>query len=139
MNAICVNNLVKKNKKGVQALNGLNLTVGEGEIFSLLGPNGSGKSTLINILTTYLQPTSGLITLFGEDIYDNPSKTRAGISCVSQQLSIDTHLTLSENMLFQSKLYKVPKYEATKRMKTLISCFGLEKFLKFLSLSTLGE
>lgn len=130
MTAIRSENLIKKYKNGVQALNGLNLTVKEGEIFSLLGENGAGKSTLIHILTTYLAPTSGLVTMFGKDIYREAPEIRTQISCVSQRTSIDTHLSLTENMMFQSKLYKVPKVEARKRMETLIDCFGLERYLK---------
>ncbi|WP_195465125.1 ATP-binding cassette domain-containing protein [Faecalispora jeddahensis] len=131
MIAICVNDLVKKYKSGVQALNGLTLTVKEGEIFSLLGQNGAGKSTLINVLTTYLRPTSGTVTMFGKDAYREATEIRSKISCVAQRTSIDTHLSLTDNMIFQSKLYKVSKSEATKRMEMLISCFGLEKYLKY--------
>lgn len=130
MIAIRSENLIKKYKNGIQALNGLNLTVKEGEIFSLLGENGAGKSTLIHILTTYLAPTSGLVTMFGKDIYREAPEIRTQISCVSQRTSIDTHLSLTENMMFQSKLYKVPKVEARKRMETLIDCFGLGRYLK---------
>lgn len=130
MTAIRTENLIKKYKNGVQALNGLNLAVKEGEIFSLLGQNGAGKSTLINILTTYLAPTSGLVTMFGKDIYQEAAEIRTQISCVAQRTSIDTHLSLTENMMFQSKLYKVPKAEARNRMETLIACFGLERYLK---------
>lgn len=131
MAAISVKDLVKKYKNGVQALDGLTLTVNEGEIFSLLGPNGAGKSTLINVLTTYLRPTSGSVIMFGKDIYREAAAIRAQISCVAQRTSIDSHLSLTENMMFQSKLYKVPKQEAQKRMETLISCFGLERYLKY--------
>lgn len=131
MAAIRVENLVKKYKNGVQALDGLTLTVNEGEIFSLLGPNGEGKSTLINILTTYLCPTSGSVTMLGKDIYHEAASIRTQISCVAQRTSIDTYLSLTENMMFQSKLYKVLKAQAQKRMKTLISCFGLESYLKY--------
>jgi len=53
MFVICVKDVVKKYKNGVSALNGISLSIREGEIFSLLGENGAGKSTLINILTTY--------------------------------------------------------------------------------------
>ena len=131
MAAICVENLVKTYRSGVQALNGLSLSVAEGEIFSLLGPNGAGKSTLINILTTYLRPTSGAVTMFGKDIYRDAAEIRAHISCVAQRTSIDTHLSLTENMMFQSKLYKVPKADAKKRLETLVSSFGLERYLKY--------
>ncbi len=131
MVAICIENLVKKYKNGIQALNGLSLSVNKGEIFALLGQNGAGKSTLINILTTYLRPTSGNVDMFGKDIYREAATIRTLISCVAQRTSIDTHLSLKENMMFQSRLYKVPKTEAQKRMKTLISCFGLERYLKY--------
>ena len=63
MYAIEVSKAVKKYKNGVQALDQLSLSVEEGQIFSLLGQNGAGKSTLIRILTTYLRPTAGKITM----------------------------------------------------------------------------
>ncbi len=131
MTAIGVKDLVKTYKNGVQALNGLTLTVNEGEIFSLLGPNGAGKSTLINVLATFLRPTSGSVILFGKDAAQEAAAIRTQIACVAQRTSIDSHLSLTENMMFQSKLYRVPKPEAQKRMKTFISCFGLERYLKY--------
>ncbi|WP_088186678.1 ABC transporter ATP-binding protein [Desulfosporosinus sp. FKA] len=128
---ICVKDLIKKYNNGVQALDGLSLTVNEGETFSLLGQNGAGKSTLINILTTYLRPTSGSVIMFGKDVCHEAAATRSQISCVAQRTSIDSHLSLTENMMFQSKLYKVPKMDARRRMETLISCFGLEQYLNY--------
>ena len=68
MYAIKVHNLSKTYKNGIQALSGLNIQVKSGEIYSLLGENGAGKSTLIKILTTFLKPTSGNITMLGKDI-----------------------------------------------------------------------
>lgn len=72
MHAIQVDHVVKRYKNGVQALNGLSLSVKEGEIFSLLGQNGAGKSTLIRILTTYLCLTAGEIEMMGKDIKKMP-------------------------------------------------------------------
>jgi ABC-2 type transport system ATP-binding protein len=131
MPTICVENLVKEYKNGVQALDGLSLTVERGEIFSLLGQNGAGKSSLINVLTTYLHPTSGNVIMLDKDIYHEAAEIRTQIACVAQRTSIDMHLSLMENMMFQSKLYKVPKVEAKQRMETLIACFGLEHYLKY--------
>jgi len=131
MPTIHVQNLVKQYKNGVQALNGLNLTVESGEIFSLLGQNGAGKSTLIHILTTYLRPTSGTVTIFNKDLYHGAAIIRSGIACATQRTSIDTHLSLTENMMFQSRLYKVPAAEAKQRMKNLIACFSLERYMKY--------
>ena len=131
MYAIQVDNAVKQYENGVQALNGLSLSVKEGEIFSLLGQNGAGKSTLIRILTTYLCPTAGEITMMGKDIYKDTAVIRSQIACVAQQTSIDTYLSLEENMMFQSRLYKIPKAEARRRMEKLISDFGLSQNRKY--------
>lgn len=131
MYAIEVHNVQKSYKNGVQALNGLNLTVKESEIFSLLGQNGAGKSTLISILTTYLKPNTGKITMLGKDVLKDSGEIRSTIACVAQRTSIDTHLSLEENMMFQARLYKIPKNEARKRMSTLIDEFELGQYLKY--------
>lgn len=131
MTAICVEDLKKTYRNGVQALKGISLSVQTGEIFTLLGENGAGKSTLINILTTYLRPTNGNACMLGKDLYKNAAEIRAEIACVAQRTSIDTHLSLTENMMFQSKLYKIPTTVATERMKSLIAAFGLERYIKY--------
>ena len=131
MYAIETENIIKQYKNGVQALSGLSLSVKAGEIFSLLGENGAGKSTLIRILTTYIRPTSGKVTMLGRNIYTDAAWVRSQIACVAQQTSIDTHLSLEENMLFQSRLYKIPKAEAKKRTEKLITDFGLERYRKY--------
>ncbi|MGL6200495.1 MAG: ATP-binding cassette domain-containing protein [Lachnospiraceae bacterium] len=130
MPAICIENMEKTYRNGVQALKGISLTVENGEIFTLLGENGAGKSTLINILTTYLRPTSGQAYMFGKDLYHDAPEIRAKIACVAQRTSIDTHLSLTENMMFQSRLYKIPSSVAADRMKTLIGAFGLDRYLQ---------
>lgn len=138
MYAIETENIIKQYKNGVQALSGLSLSVKAGEIFSLLGENGAGKSTLIRILTTYLRPTSGEAAMLGKNIYTEAARIRSQIAYVAQQTSIDTHLSLEENMLFQSRLYRIPKAEARKRMEKLISGFGLERYRKYPVLSYSG-
>jgi ABC-2 type transport system ATP-binding protein len=131
MFAIEVENLIKQYKNGVKALDGLSLHVNRGEIFSLLGQNGAGKSSLINILTTYLSKTSGSVTVLGLDIEKDPASIREQIACVAQRTSIDAHLSMEENMMFQSRLYKVNSSTAKKRMKDLIQCFELQHYLKY--------
>lgn len=138
MTVIYIEALEKTYRNGIQALTGISLSVQAGEIFTLLGENGAGKSTLINILTTYLRPTNGNACMLGKDLYKNAAEIRAEIACVAQRTSIDTHLSLTENMMFQSKLYKIPKTEATERMKTLIAAFDLEQYRKYPVLSYSG-
>lgn len=131
MYAVQAEHVVKQYKNGVQALSGLTLSVRQGELFSLLGQNGAGKSTLIRILTTYLKPTSGAVTMFGRDICREAAAIRREVACVSQQTSIDTYLSLEENMLFQSRLYKIPKPAARDRMELLIDAFGLSGYRNY--------
>ncbi|MCC0640096.1 MULTISPECIES: ABC transporter ATP-binding protein [unclassified Clostridioides] len=131
MLAIEINNLVKQYKNGVRALNALSFSVKTGEIFSLLGPNGAGKSSLINILTTFYKPTAGNVTMLGKDLINNPSWIRTQIACVAQQVSIDEHLSLMENMIFQSKMYKVEPQVAKERINSLIEKFELTSYLKY--------
>ena len=131
MYAIQTQNTVKKYKNGVQALNGINISVKTGEIFSLLGQNGAGKSTLIKILTTYLKPTSGKVIMFDQDIHNQTDVVRSTIACVAQQTSIDTHLSLEENMMFQSRLYKIPKAKAKEKIEELIRDFELEQYRNY--------
>lgn len=138
MRAIEVEKLVKQYKNGVKALDHLSLAVNGGEIFSLLGPNGAGKSSLINILTTYYKPTSGRVTMLGRDVYKEPAWIRAQIACVAQQISIDAHLSLMENMMFQSRLHKVDGQTAKKRINALIDSFGLSGYLKYPTASYSG-
>lgn len=131
MEIIKVKHLTKTYKNGVQALDDLFLTVKRGEVFTLLGKNGSGKSTLINILTTFLTPTSGDVTILNKDIRKGAAEIRKQIGCVAQSPSIDRYLSLEQNLLFQSKIYKVPMKEAKNRMKQLIKCFELETYTKY--------
>lgn len=131
MDAIQALAVSKKYKNGVQALDGFCFNVREGEIFSLLGENGAGKSTLIRLLTTYLKPDSGRVQMLGKDLCRDAAAIRPQIACVSQQTSIDTYLSLEENMMFQSRLYRISRAEAKQRMEKLIGDFGLQSYRKY--------
>lgn len=131
MYAIKTKGLKKQYKHGLLALQDMNIEVKQGEIFTLLGKNGAGKSTLIKILTTYLQPDEGSAVILGKDVIKEAAAIRSRIACVAQQISIDMHLSLKENMMFQSKLYHIPKKESFKRMKRLIETMGLEAYADY--------
>lgn len=131
MFAIETDNIIKKYKNGICALNGLSINVKYGEIYCLLGNNGAGKSSLINILTTYYTPSSGKVKILEKELYENNSWIRKQISCVSQKISVDEHLSLMENMLFQSRLYEINTNEAKKRISELIDIFSLSDFVNY--------
>jgi len=138
MQAIHVDKLIKQYKNGVRALDELSLNVQGGEIFTLLGPNGAGKSSLINILTTYFKPTSGNVEMLGKDLSKEPAWIRTQIACAAQHISIDEHLSLMENMVFQSRLYKADRQVARERINSLIDSFELSGYLKYPTASYSG-
>ncbi|HPO26205.1 MAG TPA: ATP-binding cassette domain-containing protein [Petrotogaceae bacterium] len=131
MYTIQTQDLSKTYKNGVNALNSLNIQVKEGEVFSLLGPNGAGKSSLIKILTTQCLATKGKAFILGIDTQKNPSSIRPLISCVSQSISIDSHMSLKENFIFQARLYQLDNKTINQRMKLLIESFELSDYVKY--------
>lgn len=129
MDAITITNLNRIYPNGKQALKDLILEVKENEIFALLGENGSGKTTLLNILTTYHPYQHGSIRIFGNELKDHTAETRSMIACVAQHTSIEDHLTVVENLRFQSRLCKMNKETANRRIKQLVEDFGLQDYL----------
>ena len=79
-----IHDLVKRYGKKL-ALDGISMTVGEGEIVGFLGPNGAGKSTTMNILTGYLSSTSGEVKIDGLDILDDPTEAKKRIGFLPEQ------------------------------------------------------
>lgn len=108
------------------AVDGVNITVGQGEIFGLLGPNGAGKSTIISILCTIMKPTSGTAIVNGYDIIRQPSLVRKSIGIVFQDPSVDDRLTGKENLEMHADLYGVPESEKK---------YQIEKVLELVELS----
>ncbi|HFD6749713.1 TPA: ATP-binding cassette domain-containing protein [Enterococcus faecium] len=129
MDAISIRKLTKTYTDRKSALNEFGLSVKQGEIFSLLGSNGAGKTTLINILTTFLKPTSGMIQILGKDLENNTQHIRSNIACVAQHVSTDDNLTLAENMKFQGGLYGLEKEKTKERINQLVDIFNLSEYI----------
>lgn len=91
---------VHKRFKGLSALEGINVEVKEGDIYGLIGPNGAGKTTLINVITSYLKPTSGSIFFRGRDITNKKVHqiARRGIARTFQNICLFDAMTVFENV-----------------------------------------
>lgn len=131
MEIIQINNLIKNYKNREKVLDIEKLIIKQGEIFSLLGPNGAGKSTLINILTTYLNYNGGEVKISGKDLIKESQEIRKEIACVAQNISIDEHLSLEENLIFQGELYGIAKNELKNRAEIFIHEFDLEEYREY--------
>jgi ABC-2 type transport system ATP-binding protein len=98
-----------KNYGKITAVNDLEISIEEGEIFGLLGPNGAGKTTIIKMLATLLEPTSGTATVNGFDIKKQPARVRESIGIIFQEPSSDELLTGYENIKLYAMMYGLPK------------------------------
>jgi ABC-2 type transport system ATP-binding protein len=108
------------------AVDAIDISMAEGEIFGLLGPNGAGKSTTLKMLTTLLPPTSGTAVVAGFDIVRQAASVRRVIGYVPQLLSADGALTGYENLLMFAKLYDINKDERRKRIQQSLQLMQLE-------------
>lgn len=93
---------------GVVALDGVDFSVGEGEIYALIGPNGAGKTTLFNCVSGLYIPTTGKVTLAGSDISSlRPfERARRGMTRTFQNLQIFEHMTVVENVMVGARIHE---------------------------------
>ena len=126
MHAIKVDSLSKEFQK-FKAVDNISFKIDEGEIFGFLGPNGAGKSTTMMILTTLLKPTSGKASVQGFDVVAQGKKVRENIGFVQQEIGVDEYLTGRENLVFQSRINRIPKDQIQSRIDEVISLVELEE------------
>jgi ABC-2 type transport system ATP-binding protein len=116
----------KDDPKEVVALDGVNLTVGRGELFGLLGPNGAGKTTLIKILTTLLLPSRGRAAVEGLDVTRDAQEIRRRISMVSGgETSGYGLLTVEENLWMFARFYGLETAVARQRINEMLEIVGI--------------
>ncbi|MFG2577051.1 ATP-binding cassette domain-containing protein [Streptomyces sp. NPDC048481] len=108
-----------------RAVDGLELTVREGEVFGLLGPSGAGKTTAIRCITTLLPVPSGRVRVFGHDAAGDRMAVRRLLGYVPQQLSADSGLTGRENVSLFARVFDVPGRERAARVAQALGAVGL--------------
>ncbi len=111
----------------IEAVRGIDLAVGEGELFGFLGPNGAGKSTTINIFCTLVRPTSGRAAVAGHDVSREPDAVRRSIGLVFQDPSLDDQLTARENLRFHGFIYGLGGRLLDERIRQALATVELEE------------
>ncbi|HVF43723.1 MAG TPA: ABC transporter ATP-binding protein [Pyrinomonadaceae bacterium] len=115
-----------KSPAPVEALNGVTLEVGEGEVFGLIGRNGAGKTTLAKIIATLVQPTEGEVSVRGFDSVREESRVRAQVGLASaEERSFYWRLTVEQNLAFFSRLYGLGTRDGARRVEELLGLFEL--------------
>ncbi|MBF6171935.1 ATP-binding cassette domain-containing protein [Nocardia blacklockiae] len=106
-------------------LDGIDLSIGAGTIFSLLGPNGAGKTTTVNVLTTLLKADGGTARVAGHDIATETKAVRASIGVTGQFAAVDDVLTGAENLRLMADLHRLPAAAAERVITDLLERFEL--------------
>lgn len=117
-------------KDGIKAVDALNLTVNNGEIFGFLGPNGAGKTTSIRMLTGILQPTEGDLLLDGISILERPIAAKRNFAFVPDNPETFSRLKAIEYLNFIGDIYKIPAETRKERIEYYCEKFGLKEVLK---------
>lgn len=107
------------------AVNGLDLEIGDGEIFGLLGPNGAGKTTTVRMLTTLTKPTAGSIFFNGVAISGNEAAMKAYIGVVPQHINLDQDLTAGENLELHGRLHHMDAAARQEQIERLLAYVDL--------------
>ena len=129
MIAIKATDLTKKYKDKT-AVDSLNLSIEEGELFALLGVNGAGKSTAIKMLSCLAKPTSGDAILLGDSIISSSLKVKEKINVSPQETAIAPNLTVRENLELICGIYGLDKKVSKEKAENMINSFGLSEISK---------
>ena len=129
MKAIQTKGLVKRYGK-IIAVDGLDLEIGGGELFSLLGVNGAGKTTTIKMLTCLTKPTAGDATVGGYSITKDAEKVKPLIGVSPQETAVAPNLSVKENLELMCGVHGFSREKRQEKIEELSSLLGLESVIK---------
>src|SRR5712692_378564 len=107
------------------AIDGVSISVNEGEIVVLLGPNGAGKTTTLSLLSGVIAPDSGRVSIAGQDLAASPRQARSRLGLVPQSMALYPTLTALENLLFFGRMQGLSSRDALSRARGLLEEVGL--------------
>ncbi len=126
MKAVEAVGLTKKYKSKT-AVNGIDFSVEEGELFALLGVNGAGKTTTIRMLCCLSQPTGGSAIVCGHDTMKEPESVKQLIGISPQDTAIAENLTIIENLMMVAKIYGFAPEKCTEKTEEMIELFNMDE------------
>ncbi|WP_430913591.1 ABC transporter ATP-binding protein [Methylobacterium sp. sgz302541] len=109
------------------ALSDVSITVGRGRFMALLGPNGAGKTTLFSVITRLYTNQEGRVAIFGHGLDREPSRALARLGVVFQARTLDTDLTVEQNLLYHASLHGIARKAAKARIAALLDRVGLSE------------
>lgn len=115
----------KSDGKEIQAVEGIDLNIKQGEIFSLLGPNGAGKTTTISMISGLIAPTSGEAMIGGYSIQKNPIDAKRLLGVIPQEIALYLNLSARQNLEFFGKMYGLRGKELSSRVDEVLEFIDL--------------
>lgn len=137
MTAIDIRNLTKR-FGAKAAVDGLSLTIEEGELYALLGVNGAGKTTTIRMLTGLLPPAGGDALLLGKSIVREAAQAKQFLAVSPQESAVAPKLTVRENLELMAGIYGMDRETARQKAAAIMPAFGLDEFAKHRARSLSG-
>jgi len=110
----------------IKAVSGIDFAIAPGECFGFLGPNGAGKTTVMRIISCFLPPTSGTVTVFGMDVTGEPSAIKARLGVMPQDDNLDPDLSVFENLIVYARYFDIPKNKSVPIAEELLEFVELQ-------------
>jgi lipooligosaccharide transport system ATP-binding protein len=123
--AIVATGLTKK-YGDLTAVNGISFSINEGECFGFLGPNGAGKTTTVKMVHCVSPISSGTISVFGRPAHIDNRSVKMTIGVIPQEITLDSALTVYENLKVFANFFDIPGAEAKQRIAELLSFVELD-------------
>jgi ABC-type multidrug transport system ATPase subunit len=122
---ITAHNLVKA-YDGLTAVDGIDFEIRKGECYGFLGPNGAGKTTVMRIISCFMPPTRGSVSVFGMDVTEKPSEIKARIGIMPQDNNLDPDLSALENLMVYARYFDIRKKDAARLARVLLEFVELQ-------------
>lgn len=123
--ALSIQGLEKVYDNGFKALNGIDLTVQEGDFFALLGPNGAGKSTALGIVSSLVQKTSGSVSIMGHDLETDTFQAKQCLGVVPQEFNFNQFEKVYDIVITQAGYYGLTAKQVASHAETLLKALDL--------------
>ena len=110
----------------IRAVDGIDFAIAPGECFGFLGPNGAGKTTVMRIISCFLPPTSGSVTVFGMDVTREPSAIKSRLGVMPQDDNLDPDLSVVENLIVYARYFDLPRKQSVPLANELLEFVELQ-------------
>jgi len=125
MDIIIAQGLIK-DYNGLRAVDGIDFSIKQGECFGFLGPNGAGKTTVMRIISCFMPPTAGTVTVFGMDVAGQQSAIKSRIGVMPQDINLDPDLSVVENLTVYGRYFDIRKKDALRLSRALLEFVELQ-------------